>query len=858
MAALQPGMLLKMLEHINSSVKVVGEHRSVLLQVIGIVPALAGQELWPKLGFHIRVSDASHSMYVSLSPEHDDSELILSGKLQLGQFLYVERLEPGSPFPRLVGIKPVSVRNPSVGNPEDLAAKVLQIPQKSIAVALAEHSSVKKAHNSFGRNRQPAGQSTGDGFFCKWEPPLQSLRKSSDRPILNGSDHKLNDRLTNSTKVSSENRRQERPAAARNAAAKLPEPKLFDGKQLVRNPSSRPALKLHSPSNMIVHPDDHLPRYKAFLFEKTPVKNPSRSSNEGRNLYAKEFPVVIYGSAERKLMVAREATTVVPSRYRQVSSSGNTRELSPNRNTGVNGVSKRSASTGKMVSGASKNAAAVTAGRRNSTIHTVGTSSRKSWDRTPVALPCQISDNLASKPSSASKATPKQAPPIGFKKQTATAPAQHASLQARKASVEQTTPVTATFQLESSLPAVRQLPILHDRRWTDGSVSWNTLSSNLVGLAKDAMSLKNSASLAAAQALQEASAAESVIRNVSVFAEMRSLSKPEFPRESMEKYFKFCSSLQQATTVSDALAKSCQPDKLLGWSSLPNKSDEAPNVCIERLRSAVSWISAALSTDLVSISSANKPLQGADTAANKVSNRKSHRVLGSIGNSQAPETTRSSQSFLSTKGCSPSPSPRRPLVRQPSPSRVQGRMNIPVVSKLSVTRQTDEHGSRLPSPSRAAAVVPPHGSGGMLSEKDALEIVSRFARDLQLEGNSMDQNWVQGKGVLGIAELAKQLQNESQKWFFKYMEEALDCGFHFNSVPGPKGALAPIRRTRKDSEALAFAFPHLKQVNDWIGQLDYETLDANMLEVLDRLKKKICTFLLQHVETASTALRQSI
>ena len=36
--------LLKLLQHINSDVKVTGEHRSALLQVISIVPALAGSE----------------------------------------------------------------------------------------------------------------------------------------------------------------------------------------------------------------------------------------------------------------------------------------------------------------------------------------------------------------------------------------------------------------------------------------------------------------------------------------------------------------------------------------------------------------------------------------------------------------------------------------------------------------------------------------------------------------------------------------------------------------------------------------------------------------------------------------------
>nr|XP_010930257.1 uncharacterized protein LOC105051480 isoform X2 [Elaeis guineensis] len=120
MAALVPGALLKLLQHMNTGVKVGGEHRSVLLQVVSIVPALAGGELYPNQGFYLKVSDSSHATYVSLPDEQDD--LILSDKIQLGQFIHVERLEAASPVPILRGVKPVPGRHPCVGSPEDLVA----------------------------------------------------------------------------------------------------------------------------------------------------------------------------------------------------------------------------------------------------------------------------------------------------------------------------------------------------------------------------------------------------------------------------------------------------------------------------------------------------------------------------------------------------------------------------------------------------------------------------------------------------------------------------------------------------------------------------------------------------------------
>uniref|UniRef100_A0A9I9DSL2 DUF936 domain-containing protein n=1 Tax=Cucumis melo TaxID=3656 RepID=A0A9I9DSL2_CUCME len=120
MANLVPGVLLKLLQHMNTDVKVAGEHRSTLLQVVSIVPALAGGDLSPNQGFYLKVSDSSHATYVSLPDEHGD--LILSDKIQLGQFIHVERLEAASPVPILHGVRPVPGRHPCVGSPEDIVA----------------------------------------------------------------------------------------------------------------------------------------------------------------------------------------------------------------------------------------------------------------------------------------------------------------------------------------------------------------------------------------------------------------------------------------------------------------------------------------------------------------------------------------------------------------------------------------------------------------------------------------------------------------------------------------------------------------------------------------------------------------
>ncbi|XP_047339598.1 uncharacterized protein LOC124943077 [Impatiens glandulifera] len=113
------GVIMKLLNGLNSGLKPMIEHRISLLQVKDIVPAdLDEKNLLPKHGFYVKVSDSSHSIYVSLPFEQDD--LVLSNKIQLGQFIYVDQLDPGSPVPVVKGAKPIPGRHPFIGTPEPL------------------------------------------------------------------------------------------------------------------------------------------------------------------------------------------------------------------------------------------------------------------------------------------------------------------------------------------------------------------------------------------------------------------------------------------------------------------------------------------------------------------------------------------------------------------------------------------------------------------------------------------------------------------------------------------------------------------------------------------------------------------
>ncbi|XP_009393517.2 uncharacterized protein LOC103979183 isoform X2 [Musa acuminata AAA Group] len=176
MASLVPGVLIKLLQHMNTDVKIAGEHRSSLLQVVSIVPALAGSDLFTNRGFYLKVSDSSHATYVSLPDEHND--LILSDQIQLGQFIHVDCLEAGSPVPILKGARPLPGRHPCVGNPEDLVATSslgFLNPEKPKSSNYSKHNSNKSSEN----DRSKLGNSKLPIKMQEVEKKRASLSRSS-------------------------------------------------------------------------------------------------------------------------------------------------------------------------------------------------------------------------------------------------------------------------------------------------------------------------------------------------------------------------------------------------------------------------------------------------------------------------------------------------------------------------------------------------------------------------------------------------------------------------------------------------------------------------------------------------------
>ncbi|URD99477.1 hypothetical protein MUK42_31995 [Musa troglodytarum] len=122
MESLNPGVLLRLIQDIdrsgNSPRRPLRHAPPAVLQVTGIVPAVAGSDLSPDRGFYVKVSDSSHCAYVSLPADLND--LILADRLQLGQLIHVRRLEPASPVPVLREFRLLEGRHPCLHDTVDL------------------------------------------------------------------------------------------------------------------------------------------------------------------------------------------------------------------------------------------------------------------------------------------------------------------------------------------------------------------------------------------------------------------------------------------------------------------------------------------------------------------------------------------------------------------------------------------------------------------------------------------------------------------------------------------------------------------------------------------------------------------
>ncbi|KAH7442924.1 hypothetical protein KP509_02G008100 [Ceratopteris richardii] len=913
MASLTPGILLKLLQYMNSDVRVAGEHRSVLLQVIGIVPALAGSDLYPNQGFYIKVSDSSHATYVSLVDE--DNDLILSDRLQLGQFVYVEKLESGSPVPRVVGIRPLPGRHPCVGNPEDLIARTAPTLQNGFVIQSASNPSVnmmesapsvnKKTevlryadHARGGLNSQRefehhtkatdhhTKETHGHGLlessktsdnvvkvpesnrilrvmetlksidlmkvdhrFPKFEKgdSLSANRyseRSADRYASSktpGSDIKHSSRVQEKDQENIEGfaAGQNETEASAKAKRRVVKSKVFRDASPASKPRSSTPNKQKSPLNTSL---------ENTLGSNCNTVNALKPQGEDCRTSTKSL------SPEKE--ASRKGAFVVPSRYRQSSPSGKVRQSSPsskvrqvspagkvrqgspsgrNWQGSPSGRIRQSSPTGKRsISAGRSPRLSIADSRRKSSVYASGSSSKGV-------------DLLAS-----SMKTLRQSLEENTDKSKVLS-SRHSKSSKVDEYLQQKTETKSYKQ--SSTKKVAPLSdisdahrhTIHDRRWTDGSVSWDSFPSSLVDLGKEVMERRNVASMTAAQALQEASSVESIIRCMSMFARLRSLATAENRLTSMDYFFKLYRSLDTSVTV----LHSCIETR----STRESSDCRLDSSLSDKFRNAVIWIQAAMSVDLSSITHYSKQFASAFKNSGKEDLSLKESLVASTPGKALNEHILHSGDCQKLFGSSPyfrKSSSSTPLKSQP-----KGVSPVGTPHKLERARTSQE--LRHPSPLKASTK---RSLGSNNGENPDLRVSSCTDRPKKTADDA--EGWYKGKGVRGALELAGMLRREMQYWFLVYVEEALDSGFQLTCSTSIEGSLtdgSELVPSEHEERVITLMLSRIKQLNDWLDSVESDensTLDAELMKVLDSVKRKVYEFLLQHVESAATTLGKCI
>uniref|UniRef100_A0A1J3H0A4 DUF936 domain-containing protein n=1 Tax=Noccaea caerulescens TaxID=107243 RepID=A0A1J3H0A4_NOCCA len=638
MANLVPGVLLKLLQHMNTDVKIAGEHRSSLLQVVSIVPALAGGELFPNQGFYLKVSDSSHATYVSLPDEHDD--LILSDKIQLGQFIHVDRVESSSPVPILRGVRPIPGRHKCVGSPEDIVAT------HSLGFLSDGKGAVNSSNGSLGS--KPRAKATSKG--------ANGSASEVERPVGN--------RLSVSISRDESSKTKKPSALFRAKSAKsgllldvrkesLGKVKTCSGsKSIPSSPTSCYSLPTSFAkfANGIKQQQQVKPKV---LLEKGRAETPNarkiKNFVQGIEFGAK----ALRKSWEGNFDITTSDTTKLKLTKR---------DLTPDARSLT--APRKSTSSEKLPS---KQERANVFARSSKELNKIQPT--KKVDTTGIL----DTKDKASKPKSTS----------AEKKSTA----------------------------ENGLPGNLVKVPVNGKRLAAANIQWSSLPSSLSRLGQQVLRHRDAAQVVATEAMQEASASESLLQCLIMYNDLMSTAKEDDPLPVVEQFLKLNSGLKNVQIITESLSR------LISSTSSPeneeNRSEEAVKAASEKQKlAAASWVQAALVTNLSAFSVySSKPAKSAASRSKPVI------ILESPGNNSTGKTRGNVQ-------------------------------NWPTIgSKLVAQGMIRKH--REKSSSQKATTV----TG---SESPPL-------------------NWVKGYGLNEATDLAEKLQMVSQDWFLGFVERFLDA-----------------------------------------------------------------------------------
>ncbi|OIW08978.1 hypothetical protein TanjilG_05954 [Lupinus angustifolius] len=588
MANLIPGVLLKLLQYMNTDVKVAGEHRSSLLQVVSIVPALAGSELFPNQGFYLKVSDSSHATFVSLPNEHVD--LILSDKIQLGQYVFVDKLESASPVPILHGVRPVPGRHPCVGTPEDIVAThslgFLDNDDDSKSSS-KDRNSVSSGSININRSKSVTKMSGNRGVVGEKEKKVirSSIvggggkeEKSEKRSVAFGRWNSLPSKPGGALKVD----------AKKGNELSLVQLRTMDSRSIPSSPRSCYSLpnSFDKFSNGV---KQHEAKVKGVdkLTGKVGVVETGKTVSSTSSVVMK----IGVGNTIRSLVQGIGLGAKV---------------LRKSWEEGMEVKIRESSKPRPVTKYDPKPEVPSSVPRRRSF----------SSEKLPFKEESRIQASI--KPSKEEHKTQ-----MSVKKATAnrTMEEQEKSSE-RRNSLGQKSPEGSNNVIPGNMVKVS----LNSRKVKDANVQWALLPSSMSRLGKEVMKHRDAAQMAATVAMQEVAATDSLLQCLSMYSELSNSANEHNPQPAVEQFLTLTASLSATKTIVESLSKpiseGSSPD------SERSTTQEALKVRTDRQKHAASWVQAALATNLSPFAVFTKePQSSRPPASSNLQNQKT--VLGS-------------------------------------------------------------------------------------------------------------------------------------------------------------------------------------------------------------------------------------
>ncbi|GAB2220064.1 hypothetical protein Drorol1_Dr00007707 [Drosera rotundifolia] len=617
MATLVPGVLLQLLQHMNTPINIAGDHRSSLLQVVSIVPSLAGGDLFQNRGFYLKVSDSSHATYVSL-PD-DDEDLIMTDKIQLGQYVHVERFEAASPVPILRGVRPVQGRHPCVGNPVDIVA----------ADSLAFLASSPKGKSKTGRMSSSGGMSKG----------LVKAEKEKEKETARG--------VIARSKSMASNDKNKQGNGIGNGNGNL-----WGKKEVKGGVRSVPS----SPTSCYSVPES-FGRFSNEVRQQVKVRSERGVARMGFGLVEK----VSAKLGLREKVNSSSVGSVVAKKQSSPRIEASTRNLVQGLELGPKGLRKSwegNMSTNKQEL---KSSAA-------------GRSSVSKRNSLSNERPSSNSDNIVGTPRLSKQDIKNPVPTKSIAKPGTSDDLENSSRQKDSTGRKSLDATKGSFM--GNLVKVS----VSSRRLTEESVAWTSLPSSLSKLGKEVLKRRDAAQMVIVEAMQEASVAEIIVRCLSKFSELSSAAKEDDPQPAVEQFLALFSTLSNAQSIASFLSKSALAGS--SQTSEDILAEETLHITSNMRKQAASWVNAALASDLTSFSVyVNRQSSALVSTSCLTANQKTNTVdqpivvIEGASKSPAPKTQSKPRQSVGTKLVSPL-TPRKgvgdkPLVVQkplPSPT----------------------------------------------------------------------------------------------------------------------------------------------------------------------------------------------